>query len=443
MLGIKFIREHKEAVKKAIVTKGVNLNLDDLLAKDDRKRELITLVENYRRERNVSSGVLKNLEGNQEEREAAIERGRDLKRLIAEVEPELAQVQREIDVLMAKVPNITSPDTPEGKGDEDNVETFRSCAIPEFGFTPKDHIQLGTELGILDLERGTKVSGYRGYYIRNEGVSLLLGFMMYAMNKMILKGYSPMLVPTIVKGFALFGSGYFKGTEYDPEVDEIYQVSTPDKESDGKFSKEKKFLVGTSEPSLLAYFAGDVLKEEQLPIRISGFSQCYRSEIGSYGKDTRGMYRVHEFMKVEQVVLMRADVEESARIQDEMVGISKEMHEELGIPYRQLQICTQAMGIGKYRMFDIEAWMPGLNRWGETGSASNFLDWQARRLNVKYETLAGKREHVFMLNNTALPSPRIFIALLENHQQEDGSVVVPEAIKPFMPVKYDVIRRKS
>lgn len=442
MLGIRFIREHRDAVERAILSKGVKLNLNELLATDDKRRELSRRAEDYKRERNTNNLALRNPKCGQEERKIVVERGRELRRLILKMEAELSRVQKEMDIFMAMVPNITSPDTPDGKGDEDNIETFRSSVIPEFGFTPKDHIQLGVDLGILDLERGTKVSGYRGYYIRNEGVSLMLGFMMYAMNKMALKGYTPMLVPTIVKGFALFGSGYFKGVEYDPEVDEIYQVSTPDKESNGKPSKERKFLVGTSEPSLLAYFAGDVLKEEQLPIRVSGFSQCYRSEIGSYGRDTKGMYRVHEFMKVEQVVLMRADVEESVKIQDEMVGISKEMHEELGIPYRQLQICTQDMGVGKYRMLDIEAWMPGLNRWGETGSASNFLDWQARRLNIKYKTSAGKKEHVFMLNNTALPSPRIFIAILENHQQEDGSVVVPEVIKPFMPVKYDVIRRK-
>ncbi|MBT9146218.1 MAG: Serine--tRNA ligase [candidate division WS2 bacterium] len=442
MLGIKFIREHKDAVEEAILSKDIRLNLNELLVTDERRRELTRKAEDYKRERNVNNLTLKKQDCSQEDRNAVIERGRRLKQLISKVEAELSKVNKEMDVLMAMVPNITSPDTPVGKGDRDNVETFRSNVIPELGFTSKDHVQIGTDLGILDLERGTKVSGYRGYYIRNEGVSLMLGFMMYAINKMALKGYAPMLVPTIVKDFTLFGSGYFKGLEYNPMIDEIYEFSNPNENPDGKLSKERKFLVGTAEPSLLAYFAGDVLKEEQLPIRVSGFSQCYRSEIGSHGRDTRGIYRVHEFMKVEQVVLMRANVEESVKIQDEMVAISKEMHEELRIPYRQLQICTQDMGAGKYRMFDIEAWMPGLNRWGETGSASNFLDWQARRLNVRYKTLSGKKEHVFMLNNTALPSPRIFIAILENHQQEDGSVVVPEVIKPFMPVKCDVIRKK-
>lgn len=443
MLDMRFIRENQEMVAKAIASKAVNLSLDELIEKDNIRRDLINQVESYRRERNINNELLKSSEVKTVDRDGVIKRGKELKMLISEAETHLQEVESEFVHLMAKVPNFTSPDTPEGCGDEDNIETYRSVSIREFDFAPKDHIQIGNALGIIDLERGAKVAGYRGYYICDKGVSLMLGFMMYALNKMILKGYSPMLVPTIVKEFALFGSGYFKGIEYDSSVDEIFQVTSLDVTGESKPSKEKKFLVGTSEPSLLAYFANDVLKESDLPIKLSGFSQCYRSEIGSHGRDTKGLYRVHEFMKVEQIVLMRADIDESVKMQDEMVQISREMHEELGIPYRLLQICSQDMGLGKYRMFDIEAWMPGLNRWGETGSASNFLDWQARRLNVRYETHSGKKKNVFMLNNTALPSPRIFIALLENHQQKDGSVLVPEVIKPFMPVRFDVMERRT
>jgi seryl-tRNA synthetase len=239
-----------------------------------------------------------------------------------------------------------------------------------------------------------------------------------------------MIPPTLVKEFVLFGSGYFKSLEYNPSTDEIYQVSSPDKDATGEVSRDRKFLVGTAEPSLLAYFAGETLKPDKLPIKVCGFSQCYRSEIGSYGKDTKGLYRVHEFMKVEQVVLCRADVEESNKLQQEMVDISDEMHKELGLPFRRIQICTGDMSAGKFRAFDIEAWMPGLNRYGETGSASNFTDWQARRLEVKYEDEEGKK-YVFMLNNTALPSPRIMIAILENFQQKDGSVVIPEVLRLY------------
>jgi len=249
---------------------------------------------------------------------------------------------------------------------------------------------------------------------------------------MVEKGFAPMIPPTLIKSFALFGSGYFKGAEYDPEVDEIYKIATNDKEASGEVSAEDKFLVGTAEPSLLAYYADEILKEEQLPMKLSGYSQCYRSEIGSYGKDVKGMYRVHEFTKVEQVVITRADIESSCKLQDEMTAISGEMHEELGLPYRRLQICTGDLGAGKYRQFDLEAWLPGMNRWAETGSSSNFLDWQARRLNVKYTGKNGEKKFVYMLNNTALPSPRIFIAILENYQTNDGKLSVPKVLQPYV-----------
>jgi len=190
---------------------------------------------------------------------------------------------------------------------------------------------------------------------------------------------------------------------------------------------------------LLAYFSDQTFKEEELPIKVSGFSQCYRSEIGSYGKDTKGLYRVHEFMKIEQVVISKADVSESNKLQDEMLGISKELHEDLGLPYRILQICTGDMAPGKYRAFDIEAWMPGMNRWGETGSASNFVDWQARRLNIKYVDKDSNKKYAHLLNDTALPSVRPFIAILENYQNADGSVTVPEVLRKYMPGGIDKI----
>ena len=271
----------------------------------------------------------------------------------------------------------------------------------------------------------------------------MMGLMMYALQKMTAKGFLPMIPPTLIKEFPLFGSGYFKGIEYDSETDEIYRLASAEKEADGKMNREEKFLVGTAEPSLLAYYSGEVLAKESLPLRLSGFSQCYRSEIGSYGRDTKGLYRVHEFFKVEQVVLCAADMKEADVLQTEMLAISEEMHRELGIPYRKLQICTGDLGTGKYRQFDLEAWMPGLNRWGETGSSSNFLDWQSRRLNVKYlDKESGERKHVYMLNNTALPSPRVLIALLENYQEEDGSVVIPEILRPYIGKDRIVPREK-
>ncbi len=431
MLDIKFIRENVEKIKEAAKNKNIVLDLDQLLELDKQRVSQMQYIEELQAEKNKLNELIPSATG--DEKVAILEQGKNVKEKLAEVEPKFKEIKEQVENLMVKVPNIISFDTPIGKSENENVEVGVFGKIPIFDFEMKDHIQIGKDLDILDLEKGAKVAGYRGYYVKNEGVSLMMAMMMYAINKMIEKGFSPMIPPTLVRGSSLFGTGYFKGKEFDPQEDNVYQLASRDEEADGKESKEKKFLVGTAEPSLLAYFEGDVLKEEQLPIKVAGYSQCYRSEIGTYGKDTRGFYRVHEFMKVEQVVLMAADENESIKMQDEMLAISKEIHEELGLPFRVLQICTGDMSAGKFRAFDIEAWMPGLNRWGETGSASNFLDWQARRLNVKYVDASGQKKHVFMLNNTVLPSPRPFIAILENFQQADGSVVIPEVLRKYMP----------
>jgi len=443
MLDIKFIRENAEEIKKAIESKRIDLDLDALLNLDEKRTKLLQEIEVLSGEKNKLNEEMKSL-GDKSEAEKAeiIGRGKGVKDGIAKIEPEYKKIKQEFEELMVQVPNIISADTPIGKDDSENVEVYNSNNIEKFDFTPKDHIQLGRDLDILDFERGAKVSGYRGYYVKNEGVSLMMGFMMYAINKMMTRGYSPMIVPTLVKEFSLFGSGYFKGLEYNQAVDEIYKVATSDKEANGEISKNSKFLVGTAEPSLLAYYADEVLSESQLPMKLCGYSQCYRSEIGSYGKETKGLYRVHEFMKVEQVILLQADIKKAEELQNEMIAISREMHEELGLPYRQLAICTGDLGAGKYRQYDLEAWMPGLNRYGETGSASIFTDWQSRRLNVKYTDKEGDRKYVYMLNNTALPSPRIFIAILENHQQADGSIKIPEVLKKFMPMEMEEIRKK-
>lgn len=438
MLDINFIRENTKAIKKAIKDKGIELDLDNLIRLDKQRRGIIGKIDVLRGERkklNMEAGSKK-----QEVKRETITKARKIKSELVRLEKEYGKIKLAYDSLMVKMPTVPAPDVPVGKDDRDNKVVYIKGKIPKFKFKPKDHIQLGRDMNIIDFERGTKVAGYRGYYVKNEGALMLMGLMMHALTKLVKKGFQPIIPPTLVKGFALFGSGYFKGLDYNPEVDEIYQIATSDKEASGAASKEKKFLVGTAEPSLLAYYANEVLSEKDLPIRMCGFSQCYRSEIGSYGKDTKGMYRVHEFMKVEQVVLAKDSITESDKLQKEMVNISEELHKELGLPYRKLQICTGDMGTGKYKMFDLEAWMPGLNRWGETGSASNFLDWQSRRLNVKYVDKNGEKKFVYMLNNTALATPRTFIAILENYQQSDGSVLVPKILQKYVGKK--VIKQK-
>ncbi len=432
MLDIQFIRDHKDEIAAAAKGKKLAFDIEALFEADRARIEAAQSLESAQAEKNGLNQKIAQAKSD-EERLAAIAEGKAIKEKIESLEPMARETKARFDALMALVPNIVAEDTPEGQSDEDNVEVSRNGEIREFGFEPKDHIMLGESLGLFDLERGTKVAGYRGYYLKGDGALLALGLMSYALSKMSSKGYLPMIPPTLVKGFPLFGSGYFKGLEYDGEVDEIYQVASSDKETDGSESKEKKFLVGTSEPSLLAFHSGETLEAADLPIRYAGFSQCYRSEIGSYGKDTKGLYRVHEFMKVEQVVLAPADIDMAETLQAEMLSITEEILSELGLPYRKIRICAGDMGTGKYKAFDLEAWMPGLDRWGELGSASNFTDWQARRLDVKYrDPETGKKTPVYMLNNTALTSIRPLIAILENFQQADGSVVVPEVLRPYV-----------
>jgi len=438
LLDINFIRTNADEIRKTCQLKKIKLDIDEILKFDDQRLLALSKVEELRAERNKNAEEIKKLGGKPPE--DLIKKGIDLKEKIFESEKILKEIEEKLNKLLVQVPTIQSDDTPIGKDDSENKVVFPNPeklfeieSNKRFSFKPKTHIEISKNLDLIDFERGAKVGGYRGYFLKGDMVMLAMGVMQYALQKMISKGFSPMIPPTLVKEFVLFGSGYFKSTSFDPEVDEIYKIENFEVESNGERNKESKFLVGTAEPSLLAYFANEVVEfENDEPIKVCGFSQCYRSEIGSYGKDTSGLYRVHEFMKVEQVVLCRDDKDLAKKLQDEMIGISREMHEEIGIPYRQVIICTGDLSPGKYRQYDSETWIPGMNRWAETGSASIFLDWQSRRLNVKFKDKDGSKKFVYMLNNTALPTPRILISILENFQQEDGSVIVPEVLRKFV-----------
>lgn len=433
MLDINYIRKNQTAVKKAIKDKNIKLNLDHLLEVDKKRRTLIQEIDKLKAQQNKLSKTKPD--------DKTIKELQELKIKIKKLNDDFNSLKQEYDELMAQVPTVPAADTPIAQDDSGNVEIHKSGQIPEFDFETRDHIKLGQDLDILDLEKGAKVSGYRGYYVKNQGVSLMMSFLMHALNTLIAQGYQPMIPPTLVNSSVLFASGYVKGLEYDSAVDEIYQIAHRDKGKGVEETQNKKFLVGTAEPSLLAYFSDDVLKEEDLPIKIAGYSQCYRSEIGSYGKDVKGIYRVHEFMKIEQVILCKADMDEAEKLHQELINNSQKLHQDLGLPYRLLRICSGDLSAGKYKAVDTEAWMPGRNAYGETGSASNFLDWQARRLNVRYIDKDGRKKYVYMLNGTALPSPRIFISILENYQQKDGSVIVPEILRKYMPGELERIAR--
>jgi seryl-tRNA synthetase len=439
MLDIKYIRENAETVKRAIIQKHIKLDLDKLIELDERRRELIKTVDGLRAERKkIADSVASAGDG---EKNVFVQSGKEIKDKIAKYESELAVLEESFGELMVKVPVVPAPDTPEGQDESSNVEIFRSQEPTKFKFIPKDHVELAKDLDLIDFDAGTKVGGYRGYYVKNEAVMFQMGLLMHALQKAIKHGFKPIIPPTLVKEFVLYGSGYFAGRKFNSEVDEIYKIANDEKLADGTAKKEDKFLIGTAEPSLLAYFADQVIPANDLPIKLCGFSQCYRSEIGSYGRDTKGLYRVHEFMKVELVAIAPADLRVADKLQEEMVNLAKELHDDLEVPYRIIRMCAGDLTAGKYKQFDYEVWIPSRNGWGETGSASNFLDWQSRRLNVRYKSKDGDMRYVYMLNATALPSPRPLIAILENYQTKDGSIKVPKILRSYVGKK-EIQRKK-
>lgn len=451
MLDIKFIRDNVDAVKKAIQDKNVDLDLDRLLELDEQRRNLLQENETFLATKNAFSKELPSLD--EDAKKAKLLEMQEMDVHHTEAKEKLRTVEAEYNNMLLLVPNIPSPETPIGKDESANVpwsywspelgvvdpkEQDKVAQVPsKFDFEIKDHITLGKDLDLIDTDRGTEVSGFRGYYLKNELALMHQGIMFFAMEKLRGKGFTIMQTPTLVREFALTGAGMFPTGKA-----EVYQVANAagmEADSAGA-EKEKQFLAGTSEPSLIGYYANQILDEAQLPIQVSGISACYRSEVGSYGKDTKGLYRVKEFLKVEQVVICKADIREGEVWLEKLREISEEILQELKLPYRVLNICTGDMGAGKYKMYDIETWMPGRNSYGETHSDSNLTDWQARRLNIRYKDKEGKTKFAYTLNNTAVASPRILIAIMENYQQADGSIKVPEVLQKY--VGADVIKKK-
>ena len=431
MVDPKLVRENPEIYKKSVEIKGMDVNIDKFLKVDKNRSELLQKIEKMRHVRNEIDDKMRSASG--AERPKIIEAAKQLKTDLQKCEPEFKELEIEYKDLLGRIPLPPAGDWPVGKDEADNEEISKQGEIPKFDFQIKDHIELGKSLGILDLESGVNISGFRGYVLKNEGVLLQMAVLWHALKKLREKGFELNIPPTIVKPEVLFGSGHFP---FDTEniYRAVEQEHVDDKEED------EKFLSGTSEPSLLALNQNKTLSEKDLPIKLAGFSPCYRSEIGSYGKDTKGIYRIHEFWKVEQVVLCANDVAQSNKWLEDLRIISEEILQDFGLPYRIVKNCTGDMGAGKYKMYDIETWMPSRDGYGETHSDSALHDWQARRLNIKYKDSEGKTKFVHTLNNTAIATPRILIPLLENYQQADGSVKIPEVLQEYLGT--DVIKLK-
>lgn len=414
MLDINFIRENKEIVEKSIKDKGLNVDINELLGVDKKRRDLILKVDELRAKRNIAA------------KEKDIEKGKKIKEDLNSLEDELRKEEERFRLLMLYIPNIPSGDSPIGPDSSSNREISKWGEIPKFDFKAKDHIELGKLLDIIDLEIGVKTGGFRGYYLKNEGARLHWALLQYAFERILQSGFTPLVPPTLVYEKVLVGSGHFPFGK-----DNIYQIANPGKLATGEEVKNPLFLAGTSEPALLAYFMDKTLSEDELPIKVCALTQCYRSEIGDYGKDTRGLFRVHEFSKVEQVIVCKNNLEETEDLFMQMQKISEGLLQELGLAYHVIATSTGDMGAGKFRMNDIETWMHSREKYSETHSNSNLTDWQARRLNLKFKIKDGKTFYCYTLNNTAIASPRILIALLENFQQKDGSIKIPEVLQKY------------
>ncbi len=401
MLDINYIRENLDKVKKSVEARKSDVDLEKLLKLDDQRRELISKVDDLRAKRNEAA------------RAKNIETGKKIKKELEELEKELKRIEEEWNKLMFLVPNILLDEVPIGDASK-NAVIRKEGEIHKFNFKAKDHIELGKSLDIIDFDRGVKVSGFRGYFLKNEGARLHWAILNFALDYISQKGFQVVVPPVIDRGFALLGAGQFPWGEED-----TYKIG------------EDEYLVGTAEMPLMAMHSDETFKAKDLPKKYVALSPCFRTEIGSYGKDTKGLYRVHEFYKVEQVILCWSDEKETLGFFEDLQDNAEGILQELGLSYQVVCLSSQEMGKKSALTYDIETWMPGRESYGETHSNSICLDFQTRRLKIKYRDENGEIRFCHALNNTAIASPRILIALLENFQQENGSVKIPEVLHKY------------
>jgi seryl-tRNA synthetase len=424
MLDIRFIRENKELIALGAKKKHIDFDVDALIALDDKRRELLTAVEAKRAEQNAVSEKI--LAASPSEKVTMIADMKELKDSLQAQEDELKEILKQWQLLMVSVPNIPDMSVPEGKDDTDNMELRTWGDTPKFPFEPKSHIDLMLAHDMVDFDRGTKVAGFRGYFLKNDGVKLQFALWNFVQDFFAKKGataspeekrvnsWTPMVVPSLVRREPFMGTGYLPQSEED-----LYKT------------QDGEYLSGTAEVATMAYYMDEVLDKSQLPIKMLAFSPAFRREAGSHGKDTKGLIRVHEFYKLEQVVLCEASHAESVKYHEEVTTNAEEIMQALGIPYRIVVNCGGDLGLGQVKKYDIEAWVPAEKKYRETHSASYFHDFQTRRLNIRYKDEDGKMKFVHSLNNTAL-SGRPMIALIENFQQEDGSIKIPDVLVPYM-----------
>ncbi len=418
MIDLELLRENPEIIREEIKKRGMKIDVDRDIELDEKRRKLIFKVDELRSRKNDASKEIPTLKG--EKKDSLIKQMKELNKELQLLEEELKEVEQKFFESLANYPNISHLSTPAGKGEEDNVVEYFKGEKPDFSFKPKNHIQLGTHLDILDEDRAAKVSGSRFVFLKNEAVLLEFALIGYVFDLLLKKGFVPMVPPSLVKKEAMYGTGFFpaeKTQYYKTELDDLY-------------------LIGTSEVPLCAYHAGEFLDVGDLPIKYAGFSPCYRREAGTYGKDMGGMFRVHQFDKIEMFIFSKP--EQSWDDYDYLRDIVEEIILGLGLHYRIMNMCTGDIGNPNAKKYDLEAWLPGQQKYRELASCSHDTDYQARRLNIKYRD-EGKKNFVHTMNSTACAIGRTLIAIYENYQTEEGNIKIPDALAPYMGGK-DIIR---
>jgi len=417
MLDIKFIRENPSQVKEACKRKQVKVDIDKLLEVDKKRREALQALEDMRAKKNKASKDIVATKDKTEKEKIILEM-RELNRSNDKLDEKLRELEKEFNDLMLRVPMPPASDVPEGKTDKDNVEIRRWGKLPKFNFPVQNHITLMEKLDIVDLKRGAKIGGFRQYVIKNKAVLLEQALLRWSLDCLVKKGFTLFRPTTMVKEFAMIGTGMFPAGRED-----TYKVD------------DDLYLIGTTEVPLMAYHANETLDEKDLPKKYVGISAAFRKEVGSYGKDVKGIFRIHEFLQTEQVILCKNDEQESIKWHEELLKNSEKLMQQLKLPYRVVNCCGGDLSSGQVKRYDIEAWIPSQGQYRETHSDSYLFDFQTRRLNIRYRAKDNKIKFVHSLNNTGIATPRILIPIIENYQQKDGSILIPKVLQKYTGFK--------
>lgn len=426
MVDLDLVRNNPDLYQTTCKHKNIVLDVKAFLKLDEERRAKMAEVQKMQAERNAVSKKVPTIK-DKAEKEKVIADMKKLSDALKIAETALAPLEAKWNEMQLQLPSIPLPTVPVGKDDKQNVENRKEGKLPTFDFTPKDHVTLAKELKLFDIERGVKVAGARSYFLIGDGARLHMAVLRFTIDSLIKKGWSVFVPPLMVQAHYLMGTGFFPGSE-----EQIYTLGVRKGGAVGDVEGDDLYLIGTSEVSVMGFHADETLDTKELPKKYCGTSSCFRREAGTYGKDTQGLYRIHQFEKVEQVVLCEADQDKALKLFEEIRSNAEDVLNALKLPYRIMDVCTGDMGRGKVVMQDIETWMPSRNSYGETHSCSYLGDFQTRRLSIKYKDADGAKEFCHSLNNTCIASPRILIPILEIYQQRDGSVAVPDVLQPYM-----------